>query len=292
MRRWLASLVILFLIPLALPFSHAEFVENSLTIIVSTNGITNVIEKINTRTTVSSIKIPSISNKISNILATDEKNTILSATQNGNLIKIDTLGASRVTLKYNANILEKTLGIWNLVYSGHIPSAIILPPTSDIVSVNNIPIDIKDGTVMMPAGDVSLSYIVRTVSTNSFIASWNNSNYPVKIITASKVDNFGFVQNSKTISLTVDNNAPMLVIISKSLLGGPYGVQLNDHQIEFKEYYQNSTHSWLRIDPPSSGSIKIIGTSTIIPEFPIALLVMLIALTLTVTFYRIKPIKI
>lgn len=70
MRSWFASLVIMFLIPLALPFSHAEFVENSLTIIVSTNGIANVIEKINTRTTVSSIKIPSISNKISNILAT------------------------------------------------------------------------------------------------------------------------------------------------------------------------------------------------------------------------------
>lgn len=32
--------------------------------------------------------------------------------------------------------------------------------------------------------------------------------------------------------------------------------------------------------------------STAVPEFPIALLVMLIAVTLTVTFYRIKPIKI
>ena len=289
-RGWYAVIALL-LIPFALPLSYAEFSENSLTIVVSSSGMAKVIEKITPRVTVSSINIPVISNKTSNVIATDEKNTVLSTVQNGNTIRIDSLGASHVTLAYSANILEKTSGIWNLVYNGHIVSTVILPHISDIISVNNIPIDIKDDTVTMPAGEVSLSYTVRTVSTNNFVASWNNSNYPVKIITASKVDNFGFLQNSKTISLTVDNNAPMLIIISKSLLGGPYGVQLNDHPIEFKEYYQNSTHSWLKIDPTSSGSIKIIGTSAI-PEFPVVLIVMLVAVTLTVTFYRIKPIKI
>lgn len=283
--------IALLLIPFALPLSYAEFSENSLTIVISSAGTVNVIEKINPRVTVSSITVPVISNKTSNVLATDEKNIVLSTVQNGNTIRIDSLGASHVTLTYSANILEKTSGIWNLAYNGNIVSTVILPHISNIISVNNIPLDIRDDTIMMPAGEVSLSYTVRTVSTNNFIAAWNNSNYPVKIITASKVDNFGFVQNSKTISLTVDNNAPMLVIISKLLLGGPYRVQLNEHPIEFKEYYQNSTHSWLKIDPTSSGSIKIIGTSAI-PEFPIALLVMLIAVTLTVTFYRIKPTKI
>jgi hypothetical protein len=245
-----------------------------------------VIEKINPRVTVSSINVPVISNKISNVLATDEKNTVLSTVQNVNTIRVDSLGASHVTLTYSAKILEKTSGIWNLAYNGHILSTIILPHISDIVSVNNIPLDIKDDTVMMPAGEISLSYTVRTVSTNDFVASWNNSNYPVKIITASKVDNFGFVQNSKTISLTVDNNAPILVIISKSLLGGPYGVQLNDHPIEFKEYYENSTHSWLKIDPTSSGSIKIIGTSAI-PEFPVTYLVLIISIASLIVFFKI-----
>ncbi|HEV2192958.1 MAG TPA: hypothetical protein VGR54_04975 [Nitrosopumilaceae archaeon] len=289
-RGWYVVIALL-LIPFALQLSYAEFSENSLTIVVSSNGMVKVIEKITPRVTVSSINIPVISNKISNVLVTDEKNTVLNTVQNGNTIRIDSLGASHVTLTYSAKILEKTSGIWNLAYNGHIVSTIILPHISDIISVNNIPLDIKDDTVMMPTGEISLSYTVRAVSTNNFVASWNNSNYPVNIITSSKVDNFGFVQNSKTISLTVDNAAPMLVIIPKLLLGGPYGVQLNDHPIEFKEYYQNSTHSWLKIDPTSSGSIKIIGTSAI-PEFPIALLVMLIAVTLTVTFYRIKPIKI
>jgi len=284
-RGWYAVIVFL-LIPLALPLSYAEFSENSLTIAISSTGMVKVIEKISPRVTVSSIHIPVISNKISNILATDEKNTVLSVVQNGNTIRIDSLGASHVTLTYSVNILEKTSGIWNLAYNGHMVSAIILPPMSNIISVNTVPLDIKNDTVMMPAGEISLSYTVRTMSTNNFAASWNNSNYQVKIITASKVDNFAFVQNSKTVSFTVDNNAPILVILSKSLLGGPYGIQLNDHPIEFKNYYQNSTHSWLKIDPTSSGSIKIIGT-TVIPEFPVTYLVLIVSIASLIVFFKI-----
>ena len=294
MRAWYASLIMLFLIPLVLPLSHAEFAEKSLIITVSTGGVAKVIEKISPRTTISNINIQPISNKISNILATDEKNTVLSIAQKGNMIKIDTLGASRLTLTYNANVLDKTSGIWNLNYNSTIESTIILPPLSDVVSVNNIPIDINNDTVVMPAGQVSLSYTIRTVSANNFVASWNSVNYPVQIITASKVEKFSFDQKSKTIVLTLDNNAPILAIIPKSLIGGPFGVQLNDVPMEFKPYYQNATHSWIKIAPTSSGSLKIIG-STVVPEFfslPVLIFAIAIVITILITKTSIKYSKI
>ncbi len=266
MRGLYSIFMILLLIPLILPLVYAEFIENSLIITLSASGMASVTEKINPRITVSSINIPSISNKISNVLATDEKEIVLSSAQNGNMIRIDTLGASHVTLTYHADILNKTSGIWNLAYNSDIQSTITLPSISDIISVNNVPIDIKNGTVIMPPGQVSLSYVVRNVTANNFVASWDNLNYPVKIITASNIGNFSFQQNSKSIMFSVDNNAPVLVIVPKSLLGGPYDVELNGNVVESKQYYQNSTHSWLRIDPPQSGSVKIVG-STAIPEF-------------------------
>jgi hypothetical protein len=290
MLTWYALLITLFLFPLVLPLSHAEFAEKSLTITVLTGDIAKVIEKINPRTTISSINIQPISNKISNILATDEKNTVLGTAQKGNMIKIDTLGASRLTLTYNANVLDKTSGIWNLNYNGTIESTIILPPLSDIVSVNNIPNDIHNDTVVMPAGQVSLSYTIRTVSANNFVASWNSINYPVQIITASKVEKFSFDQKSKTLVLTLDNNAPILAIIPKSLIGGPFGVQLNDAPMEFKQYYQNATDSWLKIAPTSSGSLKIIG-STVVPEFfslPVLIFAIAIVVTVLITKASIK----
>lgn len=258
-------LIILLAIPLV-QSSYGESLENDLTITVSVDGTARVLENLSPRVTISSINIPSISNKISNILATDEKNIILSVIQNDNDIRIDTLGASHVTLTYNANILNNTSGIWHLDYDSHIQSTVILPPESNIVSVNEIPIDIKNDTIIMPPGKVSISYTVRSVTANNFIASWNDLDYPIQIMTASKVHDFGFDQNSKSITLIVDNNAPMLVILPKSLIGGPYEVQQNENPIDFKQYYQNATHSWIRIDPSASGTIKIIGT-TVVPEF-------------------------
>lgn len=284
-------LALLVIIPFALSTSHAEFSQDSITITLSTDGMAKVVEKMDTRTTVSSIIAPLISDKISNLIVTDEKNNALTISQNGNQVKIDTLGASRVTLTYSADILKKTTGIWDLNYNSTIPSTVILPPTSVIVSAKEIPNDIQNNVVSMPTGQVSLSYAVRDSTANQFIATWNKSNYVTLIITASKIEKFGFDQSSKSLSFTVDSTAPVLVVIPNSLLGGPYGIQLNNNPMEFKQSYQNSTHSWLRIEPSSSGSIKIIGT-TAVPEFPTALLALVITLTSVVFFSRRVNLKI
>jgi len=280
-------ITLLLIIPFVLSSSHAEFVQDSITITLSTDGIARVTEKMDTRTTVSSIVVPLISDKISNLVVTDEKGNALSAYQNGNQVKIDTLGASRMTLTYNAEILKKTSGIWDLNYNSTIPSTIILPPASIIVSAKEIPNDIHDNVVSMPVGQVSLSYTVREATANEFTATWNKSNYMTQIITASKIEKFGFEQGSKSISFTVDDTAPIVVIIPNSLLGGPYGIQLNNNPIEFKETYKNSTHSWLRIEPSSSGSIMIIGT-TAVPEFPFAIPVFVVSIASLIVFCKIQ----
>lgn len=279
-------LALLVIIPFALSPSHAEFLQGSITITLSTDGMAKVVEKMDTRTTVSSIIVPLISDKISNLIVTDEKNNALTISQNGNQVKIDTLGASRVTLTYSADILKKTTGIWDLNYNSTIPSTVILPPASVIVSAKEIPNDIQNNVVSMPTGQVSLSYTVRDSTANQFIATWNKSNYVTLIITSSKIEKFGFDQSSKSLSFTVDSTAPVLVVIPNSLLGDPYGIQLNNNPMEFKQSYQNSTHSWLRIEPSSSGSIKIIGT-TVVPEFPVVILPFIIALISIVALTRI-----
>lgn len=66
--------------------------------------------------------------------------------------------------------------------------------------------------------------------------------------------------------LTIDDNAPVLVLLPKAVISGPYEVQLNGNPIDFKQYYQNGTHSWIRIEPFESGSIKITGIVTLPTE--------------------------
>lgn len=246
---------------------YAEYKELNITITVSENTA-KVVEEINPRTIVSTITIKAISSEISHVIATDEKNTVLITSQNGNSIRIDTLGASHVTLTYDANILTKNSGVWIINYnSSNIDSTVVLPPVSDIVSVNNIPNDISGETITMPAGQVSISYVIRTVSQHVFTTTWNGTNYAVSAITASKLEKFGFDHGSNSITMTLDEQAPTLVILPKSLIGDKYTVTLNDNPVQFKDYYQNTTHSWLRIDPSDSGTIKIMGKTAAIPEF-------------------------
>ncbi|MCH7648186.1 MAG: peptidylprolyl isomerase [Thaumarchaeota archaeon] len=116
----------------------------------------------------------------------------------------------------------------------------------------------------MPPGQISLSYTIRTVTENNFVVSSDNLNYFVQVMTASKVGDFK--QDSKSIMLTIDDNAPVLVLLPKAVISGPYEVQLNGNPIEFKQYYQNGTHSWIRIEPFESGSIKITGIVTLPTE--------------------------
>jgi hypothetical protein len=246
---------------------YAEYKELNLEIIVSQDKA-RVVEQINPRTIVSTITIQAISPDISHVLATDKDNTVLATSQSVNMIRIDTLGAAHVTLTYDANIVTKNSGVWAINYnSSNIESTVVLPSVSDIISVNNIPNDISGYKITMPAGQVSISYVTRTVTENTFAATWNGTSSAVDVITASKLEKFDFDHKAKNIVFTLDEQAPALVILPKTLLGGQYAVTLNGNPAQFKDYYQNTTHSWIRIDPSSSGVIKITGTTVTVPEF-------------------------
>jgi len=255
------SILILFLFSILLQSSYAQSLENELTITLSADGEAKITETLNTPTTISSINVQLISNKTSNLLTIDEKNIFLNNLQNGNQLRIDSLGASHVTLSYNADIVKNDLGIWRVNYNSNLQSTVILPPLSNIVSVNKIPIDINDNALTMPPGEISISYTIRTITAKNFMATVDGTNYSVEIMTGSQVSNFK--PSSDSIMLTVDDDAPILVIVPKLLLAGPYEVLLNGNPLDFKQYYQNSTHSWIRIEPTEDGSIMIIDTSKI-----------------------------
>ncbi len=267
--------------------AYGEFKEINLKIVILPSKA-RVIEEINPRTIVSTINIQAVSQKISHLLATDEKNTVLTTHNNQNIIRIDTLGASHVLLTYDADIVHNISGVGSVDYnSTNIESILMLPPASDIISVNNIPIDIKNGTITMPPGYTSISYVVRSVNQNNFIASKSGTNYPVDVITASKIDKFSFDSSSKKLSMTIDNQAPVLVIIPKSLISEPYSAKLNGKQVQSKEYYQNSTHAWIRMDPLETGTLEITGSFTTIPEFfSVSLFVLIISMMFSLIIFR------
>jgi hypothetical protein len=254
--------------PLLLQSAFGQFTEDTLTVDLSATGEARITEELTPSTTAARVTVSSISPKVSNILAVDESNIILKSVLTNDEIRIDTLGAAHVTLTYNAEILNRTSDIWNVQYTSAINSKVVLPPGSELLFVNNIPNDIVENTIIMPAGEVSLSYKTRGVTADTFIVTWNGTDYRVGILSVSKIRSLNFEQRSKSVVLGLDSRETILVIMPKALLGGPYDVRAGngDQIVQFNEYYQNASHAWIRLEPSNTNSIRIIGT-TVIPEF-------------------------
>lgn len=275
----LAMAILLASQSLWLPFvvqpAFGQFTEDALTVELSPTGEARITEEITPNTTVPRISVAPISANISNLLAVDESNIILRSVLTNNEIRIDTLGAAHVTLTYDAKVVNRTLDIWDVSYTSVINSKIILPLGSELLFVNSIPVDIIENTVVMPPGEVSLSYKTRSATTDAFTISWEGKAYDVGILSAAEIRKVNFDQPSKSIVLGLDSQEPILVMIPRTLLGGPYDVRAGDGQpVQFKEYYQNASHSWIRVEPANADSIRITGT-TVIPEFQFSSVLMI-----------------
>jgi len=236
----------------------AQLGEEHITITVTSEGKAKISHMLFPKTFVSTIDVHIISEKISNLLAIDEKNILLGTTQNQNLLKIASLGAESVDLKYNAGILTYESGVFKLKYSSDIESRVSLPPLSKLVSLNTIPIEITDKEYVLPPGDISLSYTIKPVTSKEFFVTVGDSEQKVEVITAAKIEEFS--ANADEIRFLIKDKAIVLTIIPTAVMVNPNDALLNGEEVDFSQFHQNSTHSWIRIDPHEKGLVRIQDT--------------------------------
>ena len=105
------QIIVILLATVGIVTGIAQLGDGQISITVTSEGKAKISQSIFPETFVSSIDVKIISENISNLLAIDEENILLGTTQNDELLKIATLGASAVDLKYNADILSNKSGI-------------------------------------------------------------------------------------------------------------------------------------------------------------------------------------
>jgi len=252
------QIIVILLVTVGVATGFAQLGEEHITITVTSDGKAKISQTLFPETFVSTIDVHIISEKISKLLVIDEKNILLGTTQNQNLLKIASLGASAVDLKYNADILTYESGVFRLKYDSEIESRVSLPPLSKLVSLNTIPIEITDEYVL-PPGDISLSFTIRQVTSKEFFVMVGDSEQKVETITAAKIE--GFSANADEIQFTIKDKAIILTIIPTAVMTNPNDALLNGEKVDFSQFHQNATHSWIRIDPHEKGLVRILDTS-------------------------------
>ena len=138
----------------------------------------------------------------------------------------------------------------------------------DQIFLNNqlILLGYKKGISINDGGYVNVEYYSEMPKKIQEV-QWKEDKFNVEIITDSKIDEFNFDQESKSISFQVNEKNKFVTInMEEKLLGGPYVILLDNEKIEFSQYSIKENYISLAMKPESSGEIMIIGT-TVIPEF-------------------------
>ena len=165
---------------------------------------------------------------------------------------------------------------------------ILFPEKIDQIFLNDQMIQIGDkkGISINGGGYVNVAYYSEMPKKIQEV-QWKEDKFDVEIITDSKIDEFNFDQESKSISFQVNEKNKFVTInMEEKLLGGPYVILLNDEQIKYSDYSIKENHISLSMKPESSGEIRIIGT-TVIPEFSMFIpLIMGFVIILTVPLMR------
>ena len=165
---------------------------------------------------------------------------------------------------------------------------ILFPEKIDQIFLNDQMIQIGDkkGISINGGGYVNVAYYSEMPKKIQEV-QWKEDKFNVEIITDSKIDEFNFDQESKSISFQVNEKNKFVTInMEEKLLGGPYVILLNDEQIKYSKYFIKENHISLSMKPESSGEIIIIGT-TVIPEFSMFIpLIMGFVIILTVPLMR------
>ena len=165
---------------------------------------------------------------------------------------------------------------------------ILFPEKIDQIFLNDQMIQIGDnkGILINGGGYVNVAYYSEMPKKIQEV-QWKEDKFNVEIITDSKIDEFNFDQESKSISFQVNEKNKFVTInMEEKLLGGPYVILLNDEQIKYSDYSIKENHISLSMKPESSGEIRIIGT-TVIPEFSMFIpLIMGFVIILTVPLMR------
>jgi len=255
------SIILILSLLLIIPISSVA-AEKNLVINISAKGDAKVIHILSAKSTISTVEVQPLSNKISEIVAIDDKGIILDTTQQGDSIRIDTLGVTFVKLSYNADIVTSDAGLWRVTYMANENTFITLPPLANIVSMNIFPIYVENNSLEMPPGQISISYDTSDATVKEFSVYSEGTQQSVQIMTGSKID--GFIHDDGKILFRIDDNVPMIVRIPNSVISEPFEVSLNGESIEYRNYFQDNTDSWLRIEPLESGTITI--TEKIVEE--------------------------
>lgn len=290
------------LIPLILSQANAQQlkvgdpVQEKIKVRIDDNGTAHVAHMVQGNGN-SPVTVETIRGNITNLSVVDLSNNAVqyvTIQQSPILIVIPPSDRNMTVIKYDlVNAVSKNDGVWIWNYltpSDTISTDFYFPTGITQIWTNDRPVYIGNTGIGMHGDGAKLEYAAE--KTNIQNIQWQNYTLPVEIDSLSDIGNYTFDQTSASYQFQISkSNSFVTVIIPKVLLGAKYATHINGNHLLTTVFHENDTHAWIGLRPSTNGTIQIIG-STVIPEFPVFLpLVIGIAVILILQFRVYSKIK-
>ncbi|WP_237705156.1 helix-turn-helix transcriptional regulator [Thermococcus zilligii] len=134
---------------------------SSLSLTVYEDGYVLVNETISTANYTVALDVPLLGQHAEGLVALDENGNLLPVEVNNGNVTIYFGDATLVKLSYyTPDLTSKEGAIWTVSLESPVPVTISLPSNAVIVDLSDIPLEIRGNTLLMPPGDVSVSYLI------------------------------------------------------------------------------------------------------------------------------------
>ncbi|MCD6372361.1 MAG: winged helix-turn-helix transcriptional regulator [Thermococcus sp.] len=161
MKGRMVSLILAFTLALLLVAPMEAQSVVSLSLEVYEDGYVLVNETYSTANYTVALEIPLLGEYVEGLIAVDENGNVLPVEMNGDTVTVYFENASFITISYyTPDLTSKDGPVWTVSLESPIPVQISLPADSVIVDLSDIPMEIRDNVIVMPAGNISVSYVV------------------------------------------------------------------------------------------------------------------------------------
>ena len=173
---------------------------------------------------------------------------------------------SNIIIKYNledASTLYENLWTSRMGYSQTF--SVLFSEKTDLFFLNNNIIELgnKKGISVNGGGNTIIQYYDKIPKIIEEV-SLKEDKFNVEIITNSKIDEFNFDQELKSISFQVnEKNKFVTVSMEKELVGDPYVVLLNNEKIVYSKSVNKENYVSLSMKPQAVGEIIIMNSEYI-----------------------------
>ncbi|AJC72001.1 mucin glycoprotein [Thermococcus guaymasensis DSM 11113] len=176
MKGRMVSLVLMFILTLSLVVPAGAQSVVSLSLRVYEDGYVLVNETISTANYTVALEIPLLGEYVEGLIAVDENGNVLPVEINGGNVTVYFENASLITISYyTPDLTSKDGPVWTVSLESPVPVEIALPENSIIVDLSDIPLQIRDNVVVMPAGNISVSYVIPIQTTQTTTTTTTSS---------------------------------------------------------------------------------------------------------------------